>query len=373
MNTCTVTASADRSSVQLIRRLCRLESRPRVTVIGCLVQRSPERVSSIPGVAEVWDNEKKRIVLAGYGPEPIRSRAVLKVQDGCDRGCAYCAAATLRGKPASLAPEEVGQRFDELLAAGFHEVVLTGLNLGSYRSDSGLGLAGLLDSLLARPDYFRIRLASLEPDTLNSGLIERLADPRICPHFHLPLQSGDDRVLARMGRRCDSGKYEQLVREIRRVRPEANIGADVIAGLPGEDGESFERTCSFVDRLRPGYLHVFPYSPRPGTRAYSMADGVQAAEKKCRVHRLREISSRRRDEYRSSFVGKVRFAVPESGAAALTDNYIRVAPEMDAFCPGRSPVRLLIGRTEGRYTGRVVETGGQVVGRVGFAAGVADN
>jgi len=350
INTCTVTNRADRSSVQLIRRICRLRPKPRVVVIGCFVQRLSEKVKAIPGVDEVWDNKRKLAEISDACPAPERSRALLKVQDGCDRGCAYCICSLLRGKPTSLPRVDVVSRFDRLVKAGFHEIVLTGLNLGTYY-DNGVDLAGLLGLLSCRPGDFRIRLGSIEPDTVNSTLVDCFADKRISPHFHLPLQSGDDRILERMGRRYTSCQYAELVRQIRGVRPDANIGADVIVGLPGEDEDSFERTRSFVASLKLGYLHVFPFCPRPGTKAYSMKNCVPEYEKKRRSKTLRNLSTWLRSKYQAQYIGKLRQAVVESGQTALTDNYLRLHLEGNCPVEPRGFVNLLIGQNQGRPVG----------------------
>ncbi len=420
INTCTVTARADRSSVQLIRRACGLKPKPKVVVIGCLVQRSPSRAKLIPGVDEVWDNERKQAEISGACPAPERSRAFLKIQDGCDRGCGYCVVSRLRGRPTSLSLAEAVSRFDRLLRAGFQEIALTGLNLGIYRTEKPqidtdvvkrqnanykrqnlntktqrtlreepqidtdevkrqsrntlyarrmtpdayvmphalcimrwADLAGLLCLLLGRPGRFRIRLGSIEPDTVNVRLLERFRDERINPHFHFPLQSGDDRILGGMGRRYSSSQFAELVRKVKEVRPDANIGADVIVGLPGENEDSFGRTRAFVARIGLGYLHVFPFSPRPGTRAYSMENQVPEQEKKRRVNSLRELSARLRKEYQQRYVGKVRPAVVESGETALTDNYLRVhLLKRDCSVEPRRLVDLLVGQKNGQLTGR---------------------
>ena len=335
VNTCTVTGAADRSSMQLVRRAAR--SGAKLVVMGCLVERNRGRVQDIEGVGEVWDNSDKERRLAGYGPAPERSRALLKVQDGCDRDCAYCVVSGLRGAPFSLPASEAQRRFRVLVEDGFREVVLTGLNLGLY-TDRGLGLAGLVDRLLKSDGRARVRLGSMEPDKIDRGLLEVLREPRVCPHLHLPLQTGDDRLLSRMGRKYSTEQFIELVGQTRKARPDVNIGVDVIVGLPGENEASFRRTEDLVRRLQPAYLHVFSFSPRPGTRAASMTDGPSAADRRQRVRRLRELSAQFRAEYESRFVGSVRQAVVETQSAALTENYIRLRLECDRTLVPRSLV-----------------------------------
>ena len=336
VNTCTVTAQADRSSTQLIRRACRAERRPRVVVLGCLAERSPDQVRQIAGVTEVWDNGKKQAEIAGIEPTPVRSRAILKVQDGCDRRCSYCVVSGLRGEPRSVPASKVREQFEQLLATGFHEVVLTGLNLGTYR-DGGTTLAGLLEKLLEVCRDARIRLASVEPDTFDDALIAVMAESRVCPHVHIPLQSGDDAVLARMNRRYRAAECGELVGRILRVRPDASIGADVIVGFPGESDESFQRTRGFLAQIPVGYLHVFPFSTRPGIEP-ARGEPVRSQVARRRVAELRALSDRRREEYQSRFVGTVRPSIVETTRTALTDNYLRLR----LTCAGRVEPRALV-------------------------------
>lgn len=349
VNTCTVTGQADRSSTQMIRRACRVERRPRVVVLGCLAERSPDQVRQIAGVTEVWRNEKKQAEIAGIDPAPVRSRAILKVQDGCDRRCSYCVVSGLRGEPRSVLAAKVREQFESLLARGFHEVVLTGLNLGTYL-DGGTTLAGLLEKLLEVCRDARIRLASVEPDTFGDALIAVIADSRVCPHFHVPLQSGADAVLARMRRRYESAEFGRLVERIIKVRPEANIGTDVIVGFPGESDESFGRTREFLAQTPVGYLHVFPFSPRPGTEQ-TCGEPVRPQVARERVTELRAFSDRRRQDYQARFVGTVRPSIIETTRTALTDNYLRLRLTCAGRLEPRALVSLRIGQEGADLTG----------------------
>jgi threonylcarbamoyladenosine tRNA methylthiotransferase MtaB len=356
VNTCTVTGAADRSSIQLVRRAAR--SGARLVVMGCLVERDRGRIQDIEGVAEVWDNADKERRLAGFGPVPERSRALLKVQDGCDRDCAFCVVSGLRGAPVSLPASEVERRFRALTEDGFCEVVLTGLNLGLY-SDSGIGLAGLVRRLLKSGGRARVRLGSVEPDTIDHQLIDALREPKVCPHLHLPLQTGDDTLLRRMGRRYTTDQFAELVGQTRKARPDVNIGVDVIVGLPGEDDASFQGTEEFVRRLRPAYLHVFSFSPRPGTPAASMKDAPSAAIRSQRVHRLRKLSAQLRREYESRYAGSVRLAVVETRSAALTDNYMRLGLRGDRAPEPRTLVEVeVVNGKDGSLEGVVTACSG---------------
>ncbi|MGQ9708275.1 MAG: MiaB/RimO family radical SAM methylthiotransferase [bacterium] len=353
INTCAVTRSAERSSLAIIRQVCRLKPKPKVVVLGCLAQISPARIKAITGVDEVWDNQQKQEAIDGAYPVPERSRALLKVQDGCDRGCTYCVVSRLRGKPVSVPLTQVIEQFEQLIENGFQEVVLTGLNLGRYRRDD-TGLAGLLSTLLKRPGRFRIRLASVEPDLFDDDLIEIIADPKVCDHFHIPIQSGDDRILKSMGRRYTTRDYARLLTQIVRVKPDACIGTDVIVGFPGEDEDSFAHTYDFLSKSAASYFHIFPYSLRPGTPAFRLGDPVTKEKKQERVRRLRQLSEQKRFKYAQRFFGQIREAVLEPKSRALTDNYLRL------FCPGL--------RTEDYQKGRLAKVtigqrGEEIIGR----------
>lgn len=350
LNTCAVTAAAGRSSIQQVRKVCRLRPKPRVVVLGCLVHYEPDRVAQIEGVDEVWDNRRKQREIGDICPLPVRSRAILKVQDGCDCGCSFCVVSGLRGSPRSVELELLCRQADELVNAGYEEIVLTGLNLGKYRTTDGRDLADLLDALLNRSG-FRIRLTSIEPDGFSERLLEILVEDRICPHYHVPLQSGDDEVLAAMGRRYRVSGYVRLLERLVRQRPEACVGADVIAGFPHETDASFRRTMSLLDQLPLAYVHSFSYSARKGNRAQVLGDPVPAQVKKERVAELRRFSVARSLRFRRRFAGDVRKAVIESRSRATTDNYLRLELESSAH---RQPGRLecfRIAERAGRLSG----------------------
>lgn len=387
VNTCTVTAGADRSSMQLVHRACRdalrlkpdaprqttetlrvecdadsVTRRASVVVLGCLAQRDPGRLRPIAGVNEVWSNERKQKEIEGLVPSPVRSRAILKVQDGCSRRCSYCVVSSLRGEPVSVPADTVAEQF-ERLRAGFGEIVLTGLNLGMYRDRDGTGLAGLLGRLLSRCDGGRIRLASIEPDTIDDALLELLSDERLCPHLHVPLQSGDDAVLAAMRRPYRTRDFQQMLARAVAARPDLAIGCDVICGFPGEDESSFERTRRFLGELPLAYLHVFSFSLRPGTeervkRERVKQEGVKQETQRAevgvvreRVKELRRFSEQRRQEYGARFVGTVRGAIVETGRSALTDNYLRLGVSCPAGLAPGALARFRINMESGKLYG----------------------
>ena len=345
VNTCTVTAAADRSSMQLLHRARRAAAH--VVALGCLAERDPERLQAA-GADETWTNDHKQEQLAGITPLPERSRALLKVQDGCRRRCSYCAVSGLRGEPKSLPVADALRQFDDLTGSGFNEVVLTGLNLGTY-DDAGTTLTGLVARLLERPGAARIRIGSIEPDTVGDELIRLLSHPRLCPHLHLPLQSGDDVVLHAMRRPYASSDYERLVARVRTACPDCSIGADVIAGFPGEDDAAFDRTLELVERTQLSYLHAFTFSARPGTDAACGA-AIPVAMARYRVHRLRAVSENHRQAFERRFIGTVRRAIVETPRSALTDNYLRLDVNGRGLARG-DLVPLLVQRTDGRLSG----------------------
>lgn len=353
VNTCTVTAAADRSSLAMIRRAGRLAHAPRIVVLGCLAERAPARLQGLPGVVEVWDNRRKQEFIAGAVPAPGRTRALLKVQDGCSRRCGYCVVAQLRGPERSVPAAELVPALDRLVAAGYREVVLTGLNLGAWRDSVGNGLAGLVARLLERPGRFRLRLGSLEPDTVDDALLGLLGHEKLCPHLHLPLQTADDWLLARLGRPGGAADFERLCDEAVRRCPDVALGVDVIAGLPGETEESFQITRQFIADLPLAYLHAFSFSPRPGTPAAALPGRIPTAVVRQRVRRLRELGDRHRAGFAARFAGQVRMVLAESGQRGLTDNYLRVRLTGPAVAGELQPVRLEAG-ADG-LTGKVVD------------------
>jgi threonylcarbamoyladenosine tRNA methylthiotransferase MtaB len=311
-----------------------------------MAESATDRLRSIPGVDEVLGIAAKEQLIAGQAALPGRSRAFLKVQDGCDNRCSFCLVGTLRGRPESRPADQVLREASQLVDQGFQELVLVGLNLGRYGADCGSSLTELLKQLAGLDRTFRLRLSSIEPETIGSELAEEIGRlcraSRLCPHFHIPLQSGNDRLLKAMNRRGTVAQYEDLILRMAAETPDANIGTDLIAGFPQEDETAFEDTLAIVRRLPFGYLHAFSYSPRPGTGASTLADSVPRMMKKTRVSQLRSEGSAKSLAYRLRFTGSLRSAVllgPSAGNDpswfALTDNYIRVRiPQVTPTCTG---------------------------------------
>jgi len=333
VTTCTVTGRADRSSVALIRRLHRRYPDAEIKVTGCGATRIPERMAALPGVTRIIGYEEKERLIAPlrYGKDSCdvfvisRNRAFLRVGEGCDRGCAYCVVSRIRGPVRSKPKETILEELHALRKQGFGEAVLVALNLGLWGQERGESLTLLLKRIEQEEGGApRIRLTSLEPDTITDELLEVLASsPRFCPHLHIPLQSGDDRILEEMGRPYRTKGFARLMDKVERTFPDACIGTDIITSTPGEDEGSFNRTLEFVRAMPFSYLHVFTYSPRPGTPMF-------ARRRKCK-HNPREETRILREEgvkkslgFRRRFMNKTRQAVLLSPTRALTDNYIDV-------------------------------------------------
>jgi threonylcarbamoyladenosine tRNA methylthiotransferase MtaB len=365
VNTCTVTARADQQARQAIRRLAREYPGATLWVTGCYAQRAPGELAALPGVQAVLGNREKAALgdlLAELPPEqplvkvrpfapgeafqalpapviPGHTRPRLKIQDGCEHHCTYCIVPRVRGSSRSLPPGEVAAALEKLAAAGYQEAVLTGVNLGQYGLDLDprTGLAALLGQLRFRPRPPRIRLSSLEPQEVTPDLLKELAAfPGFCPHFHLPLQSGAGPVLAAMGRDYTPEEFRDLVQEIHRFFPEAGLGLDVLVGFPGETAPDFAATCALVESLPVTYLHVFPFSPRPGTPAAQLRR-VPAPEVKSRAQRMRELGQAKKGQFLEAQLGQTGEVLVEGGGPqkgwlkGLSANYLRVllpgAPE----------------------------------------------
>jgi threonylcarbamoyladenosine tRNA methylthiotransferase MtaB len=364
VNTCSVTGRADAQARQLVRRLVRERPGARVVVTGCYAQRAPRELAAIPGVALVAGNgEKDRLrelvegLRAGSSSQVIvsdlrktqrsfdlapvefgeRTRAFLRVQDGCDAACSFCIIPHLRGRSTSLEMDTAVARVARLVARGYREIVLTGIHLGLFGRDRGSRLANLtLAHLVGRldrlPGDFRIRLSSIEPQEIDDDLIALMADDgsRLVPHLHVPLQSGCDRTLQAMNRTYSADEYRNVVERMTAKVDPLGLGADVIVGFPGETDADFQETARFIERLPFTYLHVFPYSPRPGTRAASLAGRPPGDVVDARGRVLRELSDSKRRAFLSRMIARPMTVLVEepSGETAWegwSEHYARVA------------------------------------------------
>lgn len=344
VNTCAVTERAVHTSKKWIRRMASLQPKPRLIVTGCLTEIEFEAALSgrcEKGVDEVISQTQKVKLIEDCPILPSRSRAFLKIQDGCLNRCAYCLPAQIRKSLVSKPIATVEKEVKDLVTQGFKEIVLVGLNLGAYGRDCDSSLIDLLAKLAKIDGDFRIRLGCLEPDTFPQAILERFFEFRLCRHLHIPLQSGDDKILNSMGRKYSVVRYQELIDRIVNYIPEINIGTDLITGFPGEDEAGFNRTFNLVKTLPFGYLHIFPYSPRPKTPAFEIPETVNQKEKKMRVNLLRALSRRKSLNYRHRFLNRTLDAIIEPNLVAMADNYVRIFIEPDS---GEDPIRTNLGK-----------------------------
>lgn len=347
INTCSVTAKSDYQCRQTIRAAVHRKEGAKIIVTGCYAETRPQEIRSIPGVSLVLGNNEKANITR-YVSDPghagmarttgdhvvsrARTRGVLKIQDGCDSRCSYCIVPQARGGSRSVPRDEVVKQFVQAVDAGCPEVVLSGIHIGRYGSDleQRLSLSSLLADLLARRKHARIRLSSIEPNEITDEMVD-LAGQGMCRHFHIPLQSGDDSILRSMNRDYTALYYRKLVETIAQKVPGAAIGADVMVGFPGEDERAFLNTRKIIEELPLTHLHVFSFSPRPGTAAAMMKEQVPNTIKKQRNSVLRDLGLRKNLEFRKRFKDRILNVVLEESSrsvegegSGLTDNYIRV-------------------------------------------------
>jgi threonylcarbamoyladenosine tRNA methylthiotransferase MtaB len=368
VNTCSVTAKSDYQSRQLIRRAVR--SGGKVIVTGCYSQLNRDEVKNTQGVFEVVSNiEKDNIInmLSNKGESNTfcpanRSRPYLKIQDGCNYACSYCTVPLARGRSRSVQVSEVIRKTLEVDAAGYHEVVITGINLGSYGYDlkPQLKLSELLKMILKKTKIKRIRLSSIEIKYIDNELIELFQDERICRHIHLPLQSGDEKILRLMNRMYSVSDYVGVMEKILKSAPDMAIGTDIIAGFPGEGDAEFNKTSQLLDNLPITYIHTFPFSPRPNTLASKMPNQNHFAVKKKRSNALKALSDRKRMEYMASQVHKILDIIIEAQgsdntSSGTSSNYLKVKMPPNGY-PKGTFVRVRIANIEGNYlNGELVE------------------
>ena len=351
VNTCSVTATADQGARQTIRRVARSNPAARILVTGCYATRRPADLAELPNVAHVVPNNRKDELVDALIPRDMptaerynggdgpcgaalapgvagRTAFTLRVQTGCDERCSYCIIPSTRGRGRSSTPDQVCRDVDAAVAAGYREVILTGVHLGSYGRDleTGHSLADLLRLLSEREDEVLFRVSSLEPMDCTPELVELAGmSSRIAPHFHLPLQHGSNAMLSAMRRPYTAEYYASLVERITMRMPYASIGSDVIAGFPGEGQADFEESAALLRALPLSHLHVFPYSDRPGTEASALHPKVDGAATRERASVLREIGAEMSRRFRSSQRGTTRRAlVMDVGWSCVTDNYLKV-------------------------------------------------
>lgn len=371
LNTCAVTTVAEKKSRGLIRSVHRRSPSACIVVTGCYAALRPDEIRSIDGVALVLtDKEKTALVertlallaetgvselpkspAVRTGPKEMlpafsagdRTRSFLKVQDGCDNFCAYCTVPYARGRSRNLPLCEIVRQAEAIAARGVREIVLTGVNTGDFGRSTGESFLDLLKALNGVDGIDRYRISSIEPNLLTEEIIDWIASgTKFLPHFHIPLQSGSDWVLKNVGRRYDTALFASRIDYIRRkMGDKVFFGIDVIAGLPGETEERFEDGYRFLaERIRPAYLHIFPYSPRPGTRAAKMPDQVQDRVKTERVARLEALCEQLHAEFVASCKGLHETVLWEAAEKdgkmeGYTGNYIRLERPYDPALAGQ--------------------------------------
>jgi threonylcarbamoyladenosine tRNA methylthiotransferase MtaB len=372
VNTCSVTASADQGARQTIRRIARDNPGARVVVTGCYASRRGLEVAALPGVVRVVPNHAKETLVDdlndtlgddllktgdrfGFGDGPCglalrpgmsgRTAFTLRVQTGCEEHCSYCIIPATRGASRSLPLEQIVQESARIAAAGFKEIALTGVHLGSYGRDlePRSSLVELLRRLAALEADVVFRISSLEPMDCTPAVVDLVVENsgRFAPHFHLPLQHASDRLLARMRRPYTLAYYRRLVDDIRARLPHASIGSDVIVGFPGETDEDFAANLEYLPTSPLTHLHVFPYSDRPGTEASGFRGRVDGAVVRDRGTALRRIGSRLSEHFRASQVGTWRPALTiENGTLVVTDNYLKL--RIPAGLPRNTHVRVRV-------------------------------
>ena len=352
VNTCSVTASADQGARQVIRRIVRDNPTVRVVVTGCYATRCPSDVAALPNVAAVVRNGDKDALVDliaedvglptshrfGDGDGPCgatlapgvagRTAFTLRVQTGCDQRCSYCIIPKTRGAGRSTPLTHVMATIAHAIDAGYKEIVLTGVHLGSYGRDlaDGSSLTGLVRRLATWDADVLFRISSLEPMDCTPEIVDIAAgSPRIAPHFHLPLQHGVDEMLRAMRRPYTTAEYLSLTERIRQGIPHASIGSDIIVGFPGETAVHFEGMRAFLEQVPLTHLHVFPYSDRPGTKASVLGGKVEGATIRARGAEVRAIGERMAQRFRASQKGATRRALTvDDGMSAVTDNYVKV-------------------------------------------------
>ena len=357
INTCTVTETAERECRQIVRRALRNNPNAFVAVTGCYAQLRAEEIAKIEGVDAVLGNdekfnlpelfpsfEKKELSCISVSPyEEInsfhsaialeanqRTRAFFKIQDGCDYKCSFCTIPKARGKSRSMETPKLIEQFKGLISAGYKEIVLTGVNVGDYGKAFNSSLYRALLKMIEVPGDFRIRISSIEPNLLKDEIIELAAQSeKLCDHFHIPLQSGSDKVLKLMQRRYTASFYENVIHKVKEAMPEAGIGVDVIVGTPGETDKDFQLTYDLLQKLPISYLHVFTYSERPETKALELDGKVPRHVRKERNKILRELSEQKRTKFYESMKGKTLRVLFENTndngyAKGFSSNYVRV-------------------------------------------------
>ena len=394
LNTCTVTANADAKARQALRAARRINPNAIIVATGCYPQRAAEDLQKLDCVSLVINNAAKHDLvnktiklhqqssdlqtrkpqapsgfLASNQSEIetsgiYRTRAMIKIQEGCDQICAYCIVPKVRGRERSISPQNLLRQIIYLQNHGYQEIVLTGTQLGSYGFDlPNIDLTGLLERILLETTIPRIRVSSLQPQEVTPALLSLWDNSRLCPHFHIPLQSGANQILRDMRRRYTTQLYAQSVDLIRSRIKSPGITTDLILGFPGEDESSFSQTLEFIKHIQFSDMHVFPYSRRPGTTAYYYENNTAAHTRKTRTKLVLNIAEQQFNDFRERQIGTVRPVLWESKGqdsasnvwSGLTDNYIRIYSENPSDLKNHITATSLLGFGPKGLIGRVEE------------------
>ncbi|MFZ4714652.1 MAG: tRNA (N(6)-L-threonylcarbamoyladenosine(37)-C(2))-methylthiotransferase MtaB [Bacteriovoracaceae bacterium] len=356
LNTCTVTDSADSTCRNLIRKAQKTSPEGKIVVAGCYAQMEAEKISKMTGVDLILGNSEKYKVFeylheddeqtikvdksfdfwgAATTTADTHTRAFLKIQDGCNYVCSFCIIPFARGRSRAISIEDALKEAQNLIDRGFKEIVLTGVNIGEYESSSGEKLSHMVEKLLAIPGLERLRMSSVEPNTITKELLEVMkSSPKFLDHFHIPMQAGDDTTLKNMRRKYTVADYKKVIETIKQFYPNAAIGADMITGFPGETEEQYLNTFNLARELPITHFHVFPYSKRKNTTAAAMEGHIQHGVKKDRVRRLIMLGEAKLDHFMHENIGRtseVLFEEQDKNGywSGLSSNYIRVKVKSD--------------------------------------------
>lgn len=380
INTCSVTNTADRKCRQAIKKSISLSPEAFIAVVGCYAQLKPQEISSIPGVDLVLGTNEKfdiSVYLTSTGKKTVtevhscdlsssdaycpshslgdRTRSFLKIQDGCDYKCSYCTIPFARGKSRNPEVSTIISEAEKIAERGVKEIVITGVNIGDFGKSTGISFDTLLKELIKVQGIERYRISSIEPNLLTDEILElAIENEKILPHFHIPLQSGCDKILGLMRRRYTREVFASKIKTIREKMPLAGIGVDVIVGFPGETQSDFNDTYTFLQDMSVSYLHVFPFSSRPGTVAEKLPGKVSFVEKEARCKKLMELSGTKNTEFKKLNAGQITNVLFETTRSeglitGFTSNYIRVEYPWETKLPGKiKKVKLLTISDSGR-------------------------
>ena len=351
VNTCTVTNMSDHKSRQVVSQSSRKNPDAVLVVTGCMANHHKEKLEADPKITYTIENDRKGSIFHlldshfkgeiiqpdtlpadrfAFGPaeQSQLTRSLIKIQDGCNNFCTFCIVPHVRGRAASRSWESIKKNIQQVLDAGYKELVLTGVNIGRYESD-GLNFEDLVEKILDLPGDFRVRISSIEPEGFGDKLFTLFNHPKLTPHLHLCLQSGSDKILLKMRRQYTIDAFKSMVKKVKSQFPEFNFTTDIIAGFPGETEEDFEESCRMAHEIGFGHIHTFKYSVRSGTRAERMPDHIPESIKNKRSARLRDISEQNKRSYRSSFIGKTQKVLvekinEEGWSSGYGQNYIPV-------------------------------------------------